>query len=147
MEDQTLEGVKGWLLVYLIGSVPLLMMHSMGLSGWFFEYPAVLMVAIFLALGYPLLLILLKSPKAPRWNIAVLWIIVALMTLRSISILFVEPMVVEGQSPMSTEELLAVGGTLAVIVGIAAAWAIIWTKYFKQSVRVRSTFSLTPIEK
>lgn len=29
MDDNVLEGVKGWLLVYLIGSILLLMVYSM----------------------------------------------------------------------------------------------------------------------
>ena len=132
-----MEGIKGWLLVYLICSIPLLMVYSMGLSGWFFDYPFVLMVVIFLLLAVPLMLILLKSPKAPRWNIAVLWIIVVLMTLRSISV-FLMP--VSGEE-MSREELLVVAVTLSGIVSLSLGWAIVWTKYFKESVRVRNTFS------
>ena len=85
-EGKGLEGIKGWLLVYFLCSIPLLIIYSMGLSGWFFDYPFVLMVVIFLLLAVPLLLILLKSPEAPQWNIAALWIIVVLMTLRSISV-------------------------------------------------------------
>ena len=65
-----MKGVKGWLLVYFICSIPLLMVYSMGLSGWFFDYPLALMVVIFLSLALPLVLILLKSPRAPHWNIA-----------------------------------------------------------------------------
>ncbi len=132
-----MDGVKGWLLVYLICSIPLLMFYSMGLSGWFFDYPFVLMVVIFLLLAVPLLLILLRSPKAPRWNIAVLWIVAVLMTLRSISV-FLMP--VSGEE-MSREELLVVVVTLSGIVSVSLGWAIVWTKYFKESVRVRNTFS------
>ena len=69
MERDSLAGIRGWLLVCLTGSIPLLVVYSMGLSGWFFEHPVVLMVAIFLVLALPLLLILLKHPKAPQWNI------------------------------------------------------------------------------
>jgi len=29
-----METINGWLLVYLIGSVPLLLFYSAGLSGW-----------------------------------------------------------------------------------------------------------------
>ena len=130
-----MEGIKGWLLVYIIGSIPLLMVYSMGLSGWFFEYPFILMVAIFLVLAIPLLLILLKFPKAPRWNISMWWIIVVLMTLRSISV-FLEP----GGKEMNIIEMLSVALTLLIIVSISLVWAIIWTKYFKKSIRVRNTF-------
>ena len=130
-----MEGIKGWLLVYIIGSIPLLMVYSMGLSGWFFEYPFILMVAIFLVLAIPLLHILLKSPKAPRWNISMWWTVVVFMTLRSISV-FLEP----GGKEMNIEGMLSVALTLSVIVSTSLGWAIIWTKYFNKSVRVRNTF-------
>ena len=130
-----MKGIKGWLLVYLIGSIPLLIMYSMGLSGWFFEYSFILMVIIFFVLAIPLWLIMLKSLKAPRWNISMWWIIVVLMTLRSISV-FLEP----GGKEMNIMEMLSVALTLLVIVSISLVWAIIWTKYFKKSIRVRNTF-------
>jgi len=130
-----MKGIKGWLLVYLIGSIPLLIMYSMGLSGWFFEYPFILMVIIFFVLAIPLWLIMLQSPKAPRWNISMWWIIVVLMTLRSISV-FLEP----GGKEMNIIEMLSVALTLLIIVSISLVWAIIWTKYFKKSIRVKNTF-------
>ena len=125
-----MKGIKGWLLVYLIGSIPLLIMYSMGLSGWFFEYPFILMVTIFLVLTIPLCLIILKSPKAPQWNISMWWTIVVLMSV------FLEP----GGKEMSIKEMLSVALTLLVIVSISLVWAIIWTKYFKKSIKVRNTF-------
>ncbi len=112
------------------------MVYSMGLSGWFFEYPIVLMVTIFLLLASPLLLILLRHPIAPLWNIAVLWILVILMALRSISV-FLLP--VSGEE-MSSEELPVVVMMLSGIVSISIGWAMVWTKYFRESVRVRNTF-------
>ena len=78
------SGLNGWLLVYVIGSIPVLMFYSAALSGWFFDYPIVLFLVILLLLAIPLLFILLKSPKAPRWNIAMVWIASALITLRII---------------------------------------------------------------
>ncbi len=72
MAGENVEGIKGWLLVYIIGSIPVLMFYSAGLSG-VFGYPLVLTLVIFLLLAIPLLLILLKSPKAPQWNIAMEW--------------------------------------------------------------------------
>ncbi len=126
-------------MVYLICSIPLLVIYSMGLSGWFFDYPVGLMVAIFLVLAVPLFLVLSRSPKAPRWNIAVLWIIVALITARAISV-FVFPMRAEGQPPISSEELPGIVMILSAIVSVTLAWAITWTKYFKRSERVRNTF-------
>tara|TARA_B100000586_G_scaffold174098_1_gene127174 strand:+ start:896 stop:1306 length:411 start_codon:yes stop_codon:yes gene_type:complete len=135
MEEDSIKGIKGWLLVYLIGSIFLLIMYSIGLSGWFFEYPFILMVIIFFVLAIPLWLIMLKSPKAPQWNISMWWTIVVLMTLRSISV-FLEP----GGKEMNIKEMLSVALTLLIIVSISLAWAIIWTKYFKKSRRVNNTF-------
>ena len=136
MERDMTEGISGWLLVYLVGSILLLMLYSMGLAGWFFDYPVVLMIAIFLILALPLLLILLKRPIAPLWNIAELWIIVILMALRSISV-FLMP--VSGEE-MSSEEIPLVVLTLLGIVSVSVGWALTWTKYFRISVRVRNTF-------
>ena len=103
MDGNRLAGVKGWLLVYLIGSIPLLMVYSIAFSGSFFEYPVVLMAAIFLVLALPLGLILLKSPKAPQWNIAELWLLAVLMTLRSISV-FLMPVSGEEMSRITSGE-------------------------------------------
>ncbi len=106
MAEESVQGIKGWLLVYIIGSIPVLMFYSAGLSEWFFEYPLVLVLVIFLLLAIPLLLILLKSPKAPQWNIAMLWIASILITLRIVSgILFQR--VIDGLPPLSGEELVA----------------------------------------
>ena len=138
MARDGVEGINGWLLAYLICSIPPMIVYSMGLSGWFFEYPFVLMLAIFLLFAVPLLLILLKSPKAPQWNIAVLWIMAGLMTLRSLSVVLVPS---GSWEPMSREEMLGVVPILSAIVAFALGWAIVWTMYFKKSVRVRSTFS------
>ena len=135
MEGKRLEGIKGWLLVYFIGSIPLLMVYSMGLSGWFFEYPFSLMVAIFLVLAIPLLLFLLKSPKAPRWNITLWRSVAVLIILRSISI-FLEP----GSEGMSGDEAVSLVLTLLPIVSIAIGWTMVWTEYLRKSVRVRNTF-------
>ena len=136
MAGENVEGIKGWLLVYIIGSIPVLMFYSAGLSG-VFGYPLVLALVIFLLLAIPLLLILLKSPKAPQWNVAMLWIAAILLTLRIVSgLLFQE----EGQPPLSRERLLGAMPTLLGIVTFSLGWTIIWTKYFKKSVLVRNTF-------
>lgn len=137
MAKDGLQGIQGWLLVYLIGSIPPMLVYSMGLSGWFFEYPVGLMVGVFLVFAVPLLLVLTKSPKAPRWNVAVLWIMAVLMTLRSASVILMPS---NAWEPMSREELQGVVGILSAIVGFSLAWAIVWTMYFKTSVRVRNTF-------
>ncbi len=141
MENKGSAGIGGWLLFYLIGSVPPLMVYSMGLSGWFFEYPFLLMVGIFLLLAIPLVLIPLKSPKAPQWNIAQLWIIVVLMASRALSV-FLFPMASGDQPLLSGEELRGVVLALSGIVFFTLAWATVWTRYFKQSLRVRNTFGL-----
>lgn len=140
MEKNAPEGIGGWLLVYVIASLPPMGVYSMGLSGWFFEYPPLLIAAIFCALAVPLALILFKSPAAPRWNIRLLWILVVLMAARSVSV-FLFPMADDGEPPLSGEALWGVVAILSGIVGFALAWAIVWTKYFWESARVRNTFS------
>ena len=140
MERDNVKGIGGWLLVYVIGSIPVMLFYSAGLSGWFFEYPVLLMAVIFLALAIPLLLILLKSPGAPRWNIAVLWAASILITLRIVyGVLFQR--IMEGQPRLSSEELFVALPILTGIVIFSLGWAIIWTKYFKNSMRIRNTFS------
>lgn len=139
MKRNNTEGIGGWIIVYIIGSIPLLTVYSVGLSGWFFEYPIGLMLAIFILLAVPLLLVLRKSPKAPRWNIAALWIMAALMILRSIGVILF-PMSSDDAPPLYGGELLAVVQPLGVIVSAALGWAMVWTQYFKHSVRVRNTF-------
>ena len=129
------KGIKGWLWVYLIGSIPILMVYSMALSGWFFEYPFILMVGIFIILASPLVLIITKSSQAPHWNIFMWRTVVVLMTLRSISI-FLEP----GGKEMSLNEMLSLSLTLLFILSISLVWTILWTKYFNKSIRVKNTF-------
>lgn len=139
MKRSDKEGIGGWIVVYIVGSIPLLTVYSMGLAGWFFEYPIGLMLAIFILLAVPLLLVLRKSPKAPRWNIVALWIMAALMILRSISVILF-PMSSEDAPPLRGDELLAVAQPLSVIVAVALGWAMVWTRYFRNSSRVRNTF-------
>ena len=129
------NNIRGWILVYLIGSIPILMIYSMALSGWFFEYPFILMVSIFLVLSLPLLLILIKYPKAPWWNILMWRSVVILMTLRSISI-FLEP----NANKMTLDEIINLSLTLLSIVSISVIWLIVWTKYFNNSIRAKNTF-------
>jgi len=129
------NNIRGWIVVYLIGSIPILMIYSMALSGWFFEYPFILMVFIFLVLSLPLLLILIKYPKAPWWNILMWRSVVILMTLRSISI-FLEP----NANKMALDEIINLSLTLLSIVSISVIWLIVWTKYFNNSIRVKNMF-------
>ena len=119
------NNIRGWIVVYLIGSIPILMIYSMALSGWFFEYPFILMVSIFLVLSLPLLLILIKYTKAQWWNKLMWRSVVILMTLRSISI-FLEP----NADKMTLDEIINLSLTLLSIVSISVIWLIVWTKYF-----------------
>ena len=129
------NNIRGWILVYLIGSIPILMIYSMALSGWFFEYPFILMVSIFLVLSLPLLLIIIKYPKALWWNKFMWRSVVILMTLRSISI-FLEP----NANKMTLDEIINLSLSLLSIVSISVIWLIVWTKYFNNSIRVKNTF-------
>lgn len=140
MAKDNVQGIGGWLLVYVVGSIPVILFYSAGLSGWFFDYPVLLMAVIFLVLASPLLLIPLKSPGAPRWNIAALWAASILITLRILyGVLFQR--VIEGEPRLSSEELLAALPILLGIVIFSLGWAVVWTKYLKESLRVRNTFS------
>ena len=112
-----METINGWLLVYLIGSVPLLLFCSAGLSGWFFDYPIGLFIAIFLALIVPLVLLVLKVPSAPTWNIALLWVGAGLISVR----------ILYGVLLMERGLQRSEGQIMATIVSVAPAWAIVWT--------------------
>ena len=126
-----MDGIKGWLLVYLIASVPLVAFYAAGLSGWFFNYPIWLFVAIFLVLAVPLVMLVLKVPSAPVWNIAGLWIGAGLISVRVLyGVLLADP------ARLKSHWL-----TLAVIVSFALAWAIVWTWYLLVSDRVARTFA------
>ncbi len=131
-------GLGGWLLCYLCASIPYLLFHSAGLSG-LFGYPLWLLVAIFLVLASPLALILLKSPRAPRWNVVALWVVALSITLRAAAVPFTRPGA-EAADRRSPEEWAAAIAILVVIVAVSLAWATIWTAYFRRSVRVRNTF-------
>ena len=137
MNDDTPAGLGGWLLLYLCASIPYLLFHSAGLSG-LFGYPLWLLVAIFLLLASPLVLILLKSPRAPRWNIVALWAVALSITLRAAGVPFTRPSG-DAASRRSPEEWAVAIAILAVIVAASLAWATIWTAYFRRSVRVRRT--------
>jgi hypothetical protein len=115
-----------------------MMFYSMGLSGFFFDYPFVLMLVIFLVLAVPLILIALKFPKSPQWNIVELWLLAALMIVRSLGVLFLPS---GGEETLGGEELPVIIATLAGTVAFSLGWAFAWTKYFSESVRVRNTFS------
>ncbi|MYC87271.1 MAG: DUF2569 family protein [Gemmatimonadales bacterium] len=139
IDGTTPVGVGGWLLAYLCGSIPFLLFHSAGLSGWFLDYALWLLAAIFLLLAWPLALILLKSPQAPRWNVVALWVLALVITLRAAAVPFnlETEGAAQGRNP---EEWAAAIAILAAIVVGSLAWATIWTAYFRRSLRVRNTF-------
>jgi|TARA_Y100000310_G_scaffold212110_2_gene212922 hypothetical protein len=129
-----MKGINGWLLVYLIGSVPVLSFYAAALAGWFFDYPIGLFVAILVVLAVPLVLLVLKMPSAPAWNIALVWVGAGLISLR---ILY--PVILADEAAL--ERILAQVTTLASFVLFAIAWAVLWTMYFRSSDRVANTFS------
>lgn len=133
------RGIGGWMLVYVVCSVPVSLFFSAGLSGWFFDYPLGLWLSIFLVLASPLLLIVAGSSAAPRWNIAALWIASSLITVRIVhGVLFQR--IQEGLPRLTGEELLDALPLLLGVVLFSLGWATVWTKYFRTSVRVSNTF-------
>ena len=123
-------------MLYLIASIPLMFLYAVGLSGLFSDYPVVLVIAMFLIFLVPLWLLASKSPGAPRWNIGLLWMTAGLMTLRSLAVL-ISPFLAEGPD---VAELPTISTILPGVVAFSFGWAIVWTKYFRQSARIRSTF-------
>ena len=127
-----MAGIDGWLLVYLIGSVPLGLLYAAGLSGWFFDYPIGLFAGIFLVLAAPLVLVVLKVPSAPAWNIGALWVGAGSISLRVLA------------GALSADEARltrSAGAILAAIVSVSIVWAVAWTMYFLISDRVANTFT------
>ncbi len=129
-----MDGIKGWLLIYLICSVPVLAFYAAGLSGWFFDYPMGLFVGIFLVLAVPLVLLVLKVPFAPAWNIAGLWVGAGLISIR-----ILHPVVLADEAALA--RILEEVTTLASIVSFAIACAVVWTMYFLNSQRVAKIFA------
>ncbi|MDP6418459.1 MAG: hypothetical protein QGG80_03205, partial [Candidatus Krumholzibacteria bacterium] len=112
-------------------SVPLLMFYSAGLSGWFLDYPRQLFLGILMLMLVPLLLLILKVPSAPKWNIALLWVGAGLISLRVLyGVLLME-------RPLQGPE----GLILAATIVIALVWAAVWTRYFLVSERVAKIFA------
>lgn len=127
-----MTGIGGWLLVYLIVSVPLLVFCAAALSGWYFDYPMALFVAIFMVLASPLVLLVMEVPSAPAWNIAMLWVGAGLVSLRVLT------GVLGADKESLTRPAVAI---LAATVLIAIAFAAVWTTYFLVSDRVAATFA------
>ena len=130
MQEESAQGIKGWLLVYLICSIPLIVFYSGAFSGWVLDYPLWLVILILATLAIPLVLILLKSEYAPRWNIVELWVVAVLMALR------ITTGVIMGDMGRADEYIIP----LTSFALFPFVWAIIWSRYFKKSVRARNTF-------
>ena len=118
-----MDGIKGWLLVYLIGSVPVLALYAAGLSGWFFNYPMGLFVGILLLLAVPLVLLVLKVSSAPQWNIVGLWVGAGPISVRVLhGVLLADP------ARLTKSAVLI----MSVIVSIAISWAVVTSRLTNQ---------------
>lgn len=122
--------IGGWLLVYLIGSLPLLTFYSMGLAGWYFDYPIGLFAGVLLVFLVPLVLLILKVASAPAWNIGLLWVGAGLILLRVLSAAALM------DRALARAEILV----FAAITAVSLVWAIVWTRYFLVSERVTRCF-------
>ena len=127
-----MAGINGWLIVYLVGSAPLFLFLAAGLSGWYWDYPLWLFGGIFVVLAAPLVMLVMKVPSAPAWNIASLCAAAGLITLRVLTgVLFSD------RETFSTQELTI----MTSIPSFAIGWAVVWTMYFLRSGRVTRTFA------
>ena len=119
-------------MVYLMGSVPIQCFYAAALSGWYWDYPMWLFVPILGVLVVPLVLLVLKKPSAPRWNVVLLWGGAGLVLLRVLTgLLFAD------QARLT---VLAVA-IMVFVVSFAIIWAMVWTHYFRNSDRIASTFA------
>ncbi len=126
-----MDGISGWLLVYLVASVPASLFYSVGVAGRFSDYHPGLVAGVFLVLATPLVLLVLEHPSAPAWNIASLW-----AGAGSVSLI-----VVVGALSTDKTRLAEVRMIATTIVFLSTAWAIAWTAYFLTSKRVAMTFT------
>ena len=124
-----MKSIGGWLLVYLAGSVPVTLFYAAGLAGRFFDYHRGAVAGIFIVLAVPLVLVVLRVPSAPAWNIASLWAGAGSISL----ILLVAALTVD------EARLREVAAIMGIIVFASPAWAAIWTMYFLRSDRVATT--------
>ena len=118
-------------MVYLTGSVPMALFYPAGLAGRFFDYHLGPFAGIFLVLALPLALVVFKLPSAPAWNIASLWIGAGSISL----------VLIAGALSTGEVRLREAGVTIAAILIISIAWAVVWTMYFLTSDRVARTFT------
>ena len=125
------DHLNGWLVLYLIGSLPVLAFHSAGLAGWFFDYPMPLFLGILITLTIPLWLLLFNVAQAPAWNIAGLWTGALLLVARVAWGWFYAD-----ADRLTSDAVLTLAGS-----GVGAiAWATLWTAFFMRSEHVARTF-------
>lgn len=127
----TFDHLNGWLLCYIIASIPVFAFWSAGLAGWFFNYPLVLFGGILLVLLTPLALLLIGVPAAPLFNVAALWTGATLLVGR------VTWGWMHADEDRLTFEALAI---LTGSGGFAVAWALVWTLFLTRSEHVSRTF-------
>ena len=125
-----MEAIGGWLLLYLVGSIPVSLFHAAGLAGRFFDYHLGVLAGTFLLLATPLALLVSKSTSAPAWNIAALWVGAASTSL----------IVIHGAVHADRARLNEAAMTMVLIVLASVSWSAIWTGYFLRSERVARTF-------
>ncbi len=77
------------------------------------------------------MLLILKVPAAPTWNIALLWISAVLIIVR------MAYAVLQMDRPVQPSESLIMGS----ITILALAWAVTWTWYFLVAERVARVFT------
>ena len=126
-----MDGIGGWLLVYLVGSVPVCLFYSAGVAGRFFDYHLGVAAGVFLVLATPPALLVLKLTSAPAWNIASLWVGAGSISLIAIV----------GAFSADESRLAEARATVAAIVVLSITWAAAWTAYFLTSERVAITFT------
>lgn len=126
-----MQGISGWLLFYLVGTIPIFLFWSAGLCGWFLDYPLWLFLGIFIVFLAAPAMLLLRAPSAPTWNITNLWVGAVLISAR----------VVFAASQTDETLLLSHRLILGSTVAVAMVWAAIWTRYFLVSDRVARIFS------
>lgn len=129
VKEEKLEGLDGWLLIYIIGSILLIL--NFLLDGLIFlSKPSSLAIGIiYLVITYlsfyALILTLQKKKKAIGWNIFIL--VVKLIFIMGITI----------SMYLISRDLL----TLSYMVGFISTtiWTFIGIGYFKKSERVKNT--------